>query len=281
MANIKDAILRKKIGETIFDLMVKTTSAMVYVDDTTTLKTKLEAMLADIADSKGKLATLLGDDPAQSITAQIETAVNNAVAALEDADDPDSLAGKIAAINVAINTINDGETGILAQAKKYTDDKIGLSGTAYTDVKSYVDAVKAEINAATAGAFHFKGVVDYVKDLPTENVQAGDVYQVRYAGETGENPLNAEYAYDGTQFTELGSVIDLSAYYTSEQTVAAINTAKQEAIAAAAADATTKADNAKNEAIAVAVQRARFFVQAEQPEDLTEYDIWAQVVNEE
>ena len=60
------------------------------------------------------------------------------------------------------------------------------------------------------------------------------------------------------------------------------NTAKSEAIneatATAAADASSKADAAKDAAIAVANTKARFLVSDVQPEDLTEADVWAQVI---
>lgn len=290
---MKDAILKKQIGGIIYELMVKTSTANVMIDDSTTLETKLTQMLADIKDSKDKLAALLGDDAASSITGQIQEAIQEAVDALTNEEDSTSLAGKIKAINDSVTAINDSSTGILATAKKYTDDQIGLSGTAYPTVKAYVDSVKDDINAGIAGAFHFKGTVDYVKDLPTEDVSSGDVYQVKYTGETGTTVLNAEYAYNGTEFVELGSVIDLSAYYTATQTTEAINSAKEAAIEAAATDATSKANAAKEGAIeaassalnaykeindAVVAQKARFIVSATQPEDLTEADVWAQIV---
>ena len=259
MANVKNAILKKKIGDVLYELMVKTTAEMVQIDDTTTLAAKLVTMLADIEDSKTKLATLLGEDAAQSITGQIEAAVKDAVDAINNEEDETSLAGKVKAINEQITAMQDESTGILATAKAYTDDKIGLSGTAYNTVKEYVDAVKGEINASVAGSFHFKGTVDYVDLLVTEGANEGDVYQVKYAGtstDAGTEPLNAEYAFNGTEYVELGSVLDLSAYSTTEQTTAAINTAKTEAIEAAAADATSKANTAKTEAVAAAAADA-------------------------
>ena len=300
MANIKQTILKKKIGEVIYDLMVKTTSTMVYVDDTTTLETKLTSMIADINDSKSKLATLIGVDEVKAITAQIDEAVQAAKNAMENESDPNSLAGKIKAITEAVAAINDESTGILAKAKSYTDEKIGLSGTSFSTAKEYVDDKVATITATIAGAFHFKGSVNYFDQLPTEGMVEGDVYQVKYQGtseaaETKE--LNAEFAYNGTEFVELGSIVDLSAYSTTDQVTSAINTAKTEAIEAAAADATTKANTAKTEAIAAAgtaadekveaakteinatvATKARFIVSETQPDDLTEADVWAQVV---
>lgn len=306
MANIKQTILKKKIGEVIYELLVKTTSTMVYVDETTTLETKLTSMIADITDSKTKLATLIGDDEVKSITSQIDAAVAAAVAALKNEEDPASLAGKIKAINDAVTAINDPSTGILATAKSYTDEKIGISGTSFSTAKEYIDDKVASVTSALAGAFHFKGSVGYIDKLPTEGVSEGDVYQVTYQGtstEAGTKPLNAEFAFNGTEFVELGSVVDLSAYSTTEQMTSAINTAasnaKSEAIAAAASDATTKADAAKDAAISAAAAdatskveaatteinatvatKARFIVSATEPLDLTESDVWAQVVNE-
>lgn len=263
MANIKQTILKKKIGEVIYDLMVKTTSQMVYVDDTTTLATKLSAMIADIDDSKTKLATLIGAGEAKAITTQIDEAIQAAREAMENDSDPQSLAGKIKAVADAVAAINNESTGILATAKSYTDEKV------------------AAITAAFAGAFHFKGIVNYIDLLPTGEVSEGDVYQVKYRGtseEAGVIELNAEYAYNGTEFVELGSIVDLSNYSTTEQVTAAISTAKTAAIEAAASDATTKVEAAKTEINAAVATKARFIVSETQPEDLTEADVWAQVV---
>ena len=304
MANIKQTILKKKIGEVIYDLMIKTTSTMVYVDETTTLETKLASMISDINDSKTKLATLIGEGEAKSITEQIDAAVTTAVNALKNEEDPESLAGKIKAVSDAVTAINDASTGILATAKAYTDEKIGLTGTQFATAKDYVDDKVSSAVSSLAGAFHFKGSVNYVDLLPTEGMVEGDVYQVKYAGtsaDAGQKELNAEYAYNGTEFVELGSVVDLSAYSTTEQVTAAINTAadkaKEDAIAAAATDAETKANAAKTAAIEAAATdatdkveaakteinntvatKARFIVSETEPTDLTEADVWAQVV---
>lgn len=259
MANVKNAILRKKIGEVLYELRVKTSSAMVYVDDTTTLAAKLTEMLADIADSKTKLTSLLGSDAASSITGQIEAAVQDAVDALTDEDDSESLAGKIKAINESIDSINDTTSGILATSKAYTDEKIGLTGTAFATVKAYVDDAVTTVQNNLSGAFHFKGVVDYADELPTEGMAIGDVWQVNYRGtktEGGTDEVNSEYAYNGEDFVELGSIVDLSEYSTTEQVTTAIGLAKTGAEETAAADATSKANAAQAAAIAAAAADA-------------------------
>ena len=170
-------------------------------------------------------------------------------AELVKVDASTTLDTKLTSIDSSISAINDESTGILAQAKSYTDTKF----------------------AGVAAAFQFKGTVDYVDELPDGTTgherSIGDVYQVRYRGpssEQGTDPLNAEYAFDGTNWVELGSIIDLSAYYTSAQVDSAISTA-----------ITTYDTNTVQPALAT---KARFLLSTTQPADLTEADIWAQDV---
>lgn len=254
---ILETTLKKKIDDVIYDLMIKTSANMVYLDDDTALDVKLAKMLQDISDAKSTLAELVGDGTAGSITSQIETAVKAAVDAINDETDETSLAGKIKAIN-------DATTGILAQAKKYTDD------------------MKDTIVSELSGAFHFKGKVNYVDQLPADGVAEGDVYQVQYQG-TSESPvlgdndqpvgLDAEYCWNGTDWVELGSIVDLSAYSTTTQMNEAIETAKTEAVTEANAALQTEVGNI-NTALG---QKSRILVSATQPEDLTEADLWLKI----
>ena len=64
---------------------------------------------------------------------------------------------------------------------------------------------KEQIDGKVAGVFHFKGAVDAFENLPEEKVE-GDVYQV----------ADKEYAWNGTEWVELGFVMDLSSYATLE-----------------------------------------------------------------
>ena len=84
------------------------------------------------------------------------------------------------------------------------DDSTQIATTSF--VKEAVDDVKADL----AAAFKFKGVVATMADLEAIIDPAnGDVYQVTNAG-TGRT--NAEYAYNGSAWVELGTTIDLSGY---------------------------------------------------------------------
>ena len=76
-----------------------------------------------------------------------------------------------------------------------------------------------QVQAALAGALHFKGVVNTVADLPASGNVEGDVYQVK----TNPQGTDAEYVWTlngssaGGAWEELGAVIDLSAYATKAQ----------------------------------------------------------------
>lgn len=71
------------------------------------------------------------------------------------------------------------------------------------DIK--VDNLTARVEAALAGILHFKGSVATYSDLPAD-AEIGDVYNVIDTG--------ADYAWTGSEWDELGSVVDLSKYVT-------------------------------------------------------------------
>ena len=62
---------------------------------------------------------------------------------------------------------------------------------------------KSEVDGLVSGVFHFEGIKDSYDALPSEGNTKGDVYQV------GEK----EYAWNGTEWVELGFVVDLNGYY--------------------------------------------------------------------
>lgn len=80
----KKAILRAKLEGVIYDIMVKTTADNVYIDDTTTLATKLAAIIADV-DTKATSTSvteainalrqeMLGDVPVEAYNTFTELA---------------------------------------------------------------------------------------------------------------------------------------------------------------------------------------------------------------
>ena len=76
--------------------------------------------------------------------------------------------------------------------------------------KVELDTAIEEVKEQVVGAFHFRGKVDTVADLDNiSDPEDGDVYEVV--------ERSSEFAYNGTEWVELGSVFDLSAYATKAE----------------------------------------------------------------
>lgn len=81
----------------------------------------------------------------------------------------------------------------------------------------------ANIRAGIAGAYHYKGTVDTVEELPATGNEEGDVWNVR-KDETHEDGMN--YAWTGEAWDALGVSVDLSAYALKSEVSAALAEAK-------------------------------------------------------
>lgn len=221
---------------------------------------KIAENTANIASNAAKIAaneTAIGEAAQAAATAQaevdaVESIVNGmytnkqideAIEAAKTASTYDDTEVKedIQANADAIAAINNTDTGILKQSKDYTD----------TTVAAAVEDVKSSL----ASALTYKGQKATVSELPTEGNKCGDVWSVA----TTDKGTSAEFVWvvddeeAGTgHWEELGTAVDLSGYATKEQVSTDIATAKGEAIAAAATDATTKADKALVDAKAYA-----------------------------
>ena len=96
------------------------------------------------------------------------------------------------------------------------DDTGRVVGLAVNGILLATEEQITELEGKTAGALHFKGVVENKEALPTEGNTQGDVY-VDKAGK--------EYVYvDGTGFEEFGSITDLTNYYTKDEITAILAT---------------------------------------------------------
>lgn len=102
------------------------------------------------------------------------------------------------------STVSSLITTVNGKANKATT----LAGYGITDAYT-----KAEIDGKLTSAMHYKGSVDTYEDLPSSNVQVGDMYNV---ADDGHN-----YAWNGTSWDKMSGEIDLSAYATTS----AMNTA--------------------------------------------------------
>jgi len=94
-------------------------------------------------------------------------------------------------------------TAVVSQNQETIENEVAAVSTRVTTLENSIDA---KIDAKVAGAFKFRGAVDSLDEIEDADRHEGDVWQV------GEK----EYAYNGTEFVELGFAVDLSAYATAE-----------------------------------------------------------------
>lgn len=147
--------------------------------------------------------------------------------------DTQTVEGLTETVNTHTTQIGQLQTDVTSNTTNITNLTTNLADNYYK---------KTEVDSLVSGAFHFKGVagsIDESGNLVIDGeilttMKNGDVYQID----------NKEYVYNGTSWVELGFNVDLSNYATT----AAVATAKQEAIDAAATDATTKANAAETNA---------------------------------
>lgn len=151
--------------------------------------------------------------------------------------------------------------GAAAQVKSEligTDDDTGTSDT-IKGAKKYADEA---IAAKVASAYKAAGSIAFASLPALSASEEGKVYNITDAFSTTEDFLEgSEKSYPaGTnvvcvdigsgvyKWDALSGLVDLSAYDTAEVTAGKIDTAKQEAISTAAADASAKADAAEDAA---------------------------------
>ena len=173
---------------------------------------------------------------------------------------------KVTALETALGEVLDSSTGILANAKKYTDElangqvktnktaieNLGnlkadkattLAGYGITNAytKEEADTV---ISTAVANAGHLKREI--VEILPSaSSADVHTIYMIKDANYTDENNKYNEYMVIHGVWEKIGtSRVDLTGYATSTD----VSTAKSEAITAAEKDATAKANEAYSKA---------------------------------
>ena len=135
---------------------------------------------------------------------------------------------------------------VIETVKVKNNGDADFSALTVTDKTVQIDLSGYAKTSDITSVLQFKGTVDYVKDLPETEVKEGDVYHVRYSGESGDSGLNAEYVRIGSRWELLGPVVDLSVYYTKSEADSAISTAVSTAkteITSAYKDADTTLQN--------------------------------------
>lgn len=192
----KNAILKTKIEGVIYEIMVKTGAANVYVDDTTTLSTKLAEIIADLAlkatkteltdglagkansshthaqaDVTGLEDALTARPTTTDMNTAISTAISNLIdGAPETYDTLKEIAEYIASDKTAMDTLN-------AAIGKKADKATTLEGYGITDSMTATQinkAIQDALATATGGesAADVKVALDNYKTSNDARVKA-------------------------------------------------------------------------------------------------------------
>ena len=209
-------------------------------------------------EGEGSIKKAAADAKQAAIDAAATDATSKADKALEDAK-ADSATKKTEAIEAATaettKQVGAAKTELQANIDKKADKATTLAGYGITDAYTK-DEANTAIAAAVANAHHLKReIVSVLPEVSEANEDT--IYMVPDAGSTdaaGSNKsVYTEYMLVNGAFERIGtSDVDLSNYFTKDEVTGAITTAKGEA----AADATSKADAAKEAAITAATTDA-------------------------
>lgn len=244
ISNIKTEIgandsegLKKRIKDNETNIAALTTSIGTDDDSASvkgrvkTLEGEMDTAQADITALKNtvgdsgkglvnKVATLeskVGSAAAEGTEASglFKAVADNAAAIAKKVDKVD---GKGLSTNDYTTTEKEKLAGIAEGAQVNVIEAVKVNGSALTVTEKAVNIDLSEYakTADLVSALEWKGTVATVSALPT-GASKGDIYHV--------TANSGEYAWDGTEWQELGSIIDLSDYYTSEETDSAISSA--------------------------------------------------------
>ena len=172
------------------------TTAEGVKDQVVAVQGEVEQAKKDIDAAEQAIETLEGS------VAEAEEAIegiNNALYGTGEGEEA------VAGLVERVETLEGEMDAVQPDVETLKTDVAGLKtsvANVYVKTETYT---KSEVNDlvsnAVSGVFHFRGAVATYNDLPAEKAE-GDVYQV------GEK----EYAWNGTEWVELGFLIDLTPY---------------------------------------------------------------------
>lgn len=252
----KNAILKAKIEGVIYEIMVKTGAANVYVDDTTTLSAKLAEIIADLAlkATKEEVTTGLAGKAAASHT-HAQSEVTGLETALSDRP-------TTSAMNTAISTAISG----LIDGAPETYDTLKEIAEYIASDKTAMDALNAAIgNKADKTAFEaVKATVDALGALASKD----KVAETDLADELKEK-VNA--ASEGNHSHNNKALLD-----TYDQTNADLKTAVEQTHTHA-----NKAtiDKITEDNLTAWSGKSKIYYSATEPAALAEGDLWFQLLD--
>lgn len=249
--------LLEKFNETTEKITEDTALVQSNLDDEVSRATIAEEALSGLIDNLSKknsnLETKINEEVLRSTSSEsvINSSISNLqvnIASLKQdiTNNSNDIANEITRARSSESTLNSNIQAAITESKQYALDQdnsvknyaiskaseerenaVGLS-------KQYTDEIKAilerEIDNKTRTLWHYKGKVNYRKDLDSLIQKTeGDVYTVLYRDDGTSYSSEFIWTNDGI-WEELGSLIDLRDYYDKNEFETLINSAKENVI---------------------------------------------------
>ena len=297
MGTTKNAILKAKINNVITELLVKTDAANVYVDDNTTLATKLSAIIADIAtkaSTQDLTNGLAGKANSSHTHAQSEVTgltdalallsskqeVTNAIDALRQellGDTPVEAYNTFTELAAYIETHEEAASALTAAVGNKADKATTLAGYGITDAYTKTDADKAiddKISAASGGvkASEVQSALNSYKTSNDTRVDALEAAKHTHSNKTVLDGISSAKvaAWDAAQSN-------------AQEYADGLNTAMDTRVDALEADKHSHSNKTVLDGITSAKVTAwdgkgKVYYNATEPSGLTANDLWVQIV---
>ena len=209
----KIANLGTMASETAADYSTKAIADTLYADKTTTDN---HITNTNNPHSVTKEQVGLGNvDNTSDLDKPISTATQEALDGKQDVLTQQQINATNSGIDSSKVEIYDGYAALINEKADYST-VASLSSTVSQNTSNIALKAnssdvytKAEVDGKVSSSMHFKGTVASIENLPSENQEIGDMYNVLSNG--------ANYAWDGSNWDELSETIDLSVYYTKTE----------------------------------------------------------------
>ncbi len=193
---VKEAQVTKIVKDTAEALVDKTVKEVVPGMVSDQVDAKFETVSADIA----KEATEAAKEAAiKEVTQQIQ----------EDFVPTEKFNSELEPVKTDVAETKTKVEANEAAIEQNTSKLNELQSTAATKESLNNYYTKSDVDAKISGVYHYKGSVATYEDLPTENVEIGDVYNIT---STGMN-----YAWTSEGWDALGNLFEANNYYTKEE----------------------------------------------------------------
>lgn len=292
MGTAKNVIIKSKIQDIVYELMVKTNAANVYVDDTTTLASKLSEIIADIATKANTTDLtngLAGKADKTHTHAQADvTGLTDALAGKADKTHSHAQSEVTGLADALAGKANASHTHAQSEITGLADALAALATS--ESVTSAIDALRQEMLGDTpVEAYNtFTELAAYI----AEHKEAADALTAAVGNKADKATTLAGYGIaDAYTKTEVeGKISDAISAATGGVSAADVNTAltnyktsNDARVNALEADTHTHANKTVLDGIDASDitawdGKSKVYFSSTQPAGLTEQDLWVQII---